>query len=166
MHDEVAAPSESNEPPMTDISAISDLAEWTPWLPLTTETVNHAPTTAGVYLVKDVTRLLYVGSAGERSGKGLQGRLRKYTSGNAPHSGLGYHALERALNDPAWLRARLDDLEAGHLQEVRAWSRLSLTQPANFDVSWATAATEAQARILEHDALARLRGLSLWNRRY
>ena len=51
-------------------------------------------TTPGVYLFKQESALVYVGRAGERSGKGLRGRLTIYVSGRAPQSGFGNLALE------------------------------------------------------------------------
>nr|NLI49681.1 hypothetical protein [Propionibacterium sp.] len=80
-------------------------------MPFTPGTVRASPTTPGVYLFRQRGALVYVGRAGERSGKGLRGRLTIYVSGRAPHSGLGNLALERGLQDPAWLRARLEDVE-------------------------------------------------------
>lgn len=62
-----------------DVSAdVGTLATWSAWEPFTADTVRMAPTLPGVYLFRQGSSVVYVGRAGERSGKGLQGRLRVY----------------------------------------------------------------------------------------
>ena len=77
---------------------------------------------------------MYVGRAGESSGKGLRGRLTIYVSGRASHSGLGNLAFERALQDVDWLRDRLTQLQAGAPLTVQEWSTLAV-QLAKLHVS-------------------------------
>lgn len=105
---------------------VARLAAWSDWLPFTADAVRTSPTTPGVYLFRQGSALVYVGRAGERSGKGLRGRLTIYVAGRAPHSGLGNLALERGLQDPVWLRARLADMEAGTRLTVQDWSALAV----------------------------------------
>lgn len=143
-------------------ASVALLSAWSDWKPLTPDTVRTAPTTPGVYLFSQATSLVYVGRAGERSGKGLRGRLTIYASGRAPHSGLGNLALERALQDTDWLRARLTQLEAGGRLTVQQWSALAV-QRAELDVCWSsTEASEAVA--LERAVLDALHSADLWNR--
>jgi hypothetical protein len=128
------------------------------------ETVRTAPTTPGVYLLRQADTLVYVGRAGERSGKGLRGRLTIYVSGRAPHSGLGNLALEHALQDAAWLRARLAEVEAGIRLTVQQWSVLAVHR-AQLDVCWASVTDAQQSAELERAALHALDDEPLWNRR-
>jgi len=144
-------------------SAVADLAQWSDFEPFTAETVSTTPTTAGVYLFKQRSSLVYVGRAGERSGKGLRGRLTVYVSGRAPHSGLGNLALERALNDADWLHRRMAELETGERCSVQSWSALAV-QHARLDVSWSSTLTPDDAVALERAVLDALRGEGLWNR--
>ena len=51
---------------------VARLAAWSDWMPFTSDTVRTSPRTPGVYLFRQGTSLVYVGRAGERSGKGLQ----------------------------------------------------------------------------------------------
>src|SRR4051812_48519295 len=86
-----------------------DLAAWSGWVPMT-EAVAAAALTPGVYMAREgpAGPVVYVGMAGERRGKGIRGRLGVYNSGKGMVSGLGEAAMDRALADPACLRARLD----------------------------------------------------------
>lgn len=139
------------------------MTAWSEWMPFTPEVVRTAPTTPGVYLFRQARAVVYVGRAGERSGKGLRGRLTIYVSGRAPHSGLGNLALERALQDPAWLRDRVADVEAGALRTVQQWSALAV-QRAELDVCWASVESTRQSIALEREALDALSTEALWNR--
>lgn len=90
-------------PEPVDVEGISqevlDLASWSEWVPLADAEVPQMP---GVYLAKRGAAgpLVYVGTAGERQGEGLRGRLRRYTSGKALASGLGEAVFDLALADP------------------------------------------------------------------
>ena len=79
---------------MTVPHATDDLADWSSWAPLI-ESVADAPTAPGVYMARErhSGQVVYVGMAGERSGRGLRGRLRVYLSGKAAVSGLGEAAI-------------------------------------------------------------------------
>lgn len=142
---------------------VTRLSAWSPWAPFTPDTVRTSPTTPGVYLFRHADTLVYAGMAGERSGNGLRGRLTIYVSGRSPHSGLGNLALDRALQDPAWLRARLADLEAGQQLTVQNWSALAV-QRAELDICWTSVTTKQQAVALERAVLDALRTEPLWNR--
>lgn len=142
---------------------VATLGEWSAWEDFNPETVRTAPMAPGVYMFKQGSRLVYVGRAGERSGRGLRGRLTIYVSGRAPHSGLGSLALERALQDALWLRERLQEVEAGHMLTVRAWSRLAVER-AELQVCWCTTSTAEAGVAMERAVLDALRDEDLWNR--
>ncbi|MFC4859180.1 hypothetical protein [Actinophytocola glycyrrhizae] len=149
---------------MTDLlpPAIADLASWSAWAPFT-EAVVSAPTASGVYLVRVVNGpLVYVGMAGERRGRGLRGRLAVYRSGKAATSGLGEAALNRALADPTFVQARLDDLAAGRARTARGWAAAALTHTA-LAVRWATTPDRTAALSLERTVLLALTDQDLWN---
>lgn len=144
-------------------AAVAHLASWSTWQEFTPEVVRQAPTLPGVYLFEQDGALVYVGRAGERSGKGLRGRLTIYVSGRAPHSGLGNLALERALQDASWLRERMEEVEAGTTLTVQQWSRLAVERAA-LRVCWSTTATTEESAVLERSVLDALRDEDLWNR--
>ena len=147
----------------TDVpDGVGSLAAWSAWAPFTADTVRTAPTLPGVYLFRQGGSLVYVGRAGERSGKGLRGRLTIYVSGRAPHSGLGNLALERALQDAEWLSDRLTQLRAGTVLTVQQWSTLAV-QRAELEVCWSTTGAD-EAVALERAVLNALREADLWNR--
>lgn len=142
---------------------VARLAAWSDWWPFTSDAVRSAPTTPGVYLFRQSSDLVYVGRAGERSGKGVRGRLTIYVSGRAPHSGLGNLALERALQDPVWLQARMREVEAGTPKTVQDWALLAVRR-AELEVCWASVLDAPQSVQLERAVLYALRSTSLWNR--
>lgn len=142
---------------------VATLGDWSSWEDFTPETVRLSPTSPGVYMFRQGERLVYVGRAGERSGRGLRGRLTIYVLGRAPHSGLGSLALERALQDALWLRERLQEVEAGHMLTVQAWSRLAVER-AGLQVCWSTTSTAEAGVALERMVLDTLRDEDLWNR--
>lgn len=144
-------------------ATVAKLAAWSSWQPFTPEVIRQAPLVPGVYLFQQQGRLVYVGRAGERSGKGLRGRLTIYVSGRAPHSGLGNLALERALQDPQWLRSRLKEVESGTTLTVQQWSRLAVER-ADLLVSWSTTETTEEGAALERAVLDALSEEELWNR--
>ncbi|GHE88613.1 hypothetical protein GCM10017786_20770 [Amycolatopsis deserti] len=69
-----------------------------------------------MYLARSHGTIVYAGMAGERSGRGIRGRLAVYASGKGAVSGLGEAAFNRALANPVWACARLAALEAGQVQ--------------------------------------------------
>lgn len=151
--------------------AIADVAVWSEWLSWSGARAA-APRQPGVYLVCVDQEIVYVGQAGERNGKdgqravqGLWGRLGPYTSGKAATSGFGEAALDRALAEAAFVRARLEHLEAHGAQRTTAWAREAIAYWAPA-VCWTTTSTGVEARLLELrvEALLRQAHVDLWNR--
>lgn len=145
-------------------AAVAGLAQWSSWQPFTAQSVAQAPVSPGVYLFRRQASLVYVGQAGERRGRGLRGRLGVYVLGGSPHSGLGGLALERALNDAAWLGARVVELQGGQRRTVREWSALAV-HDAGLHVCWSATSSPGEAVALERAVLDALRDQALWNRR-
>lgn len=145
------------------------LADWSPWAPFATA-VADAPRLPGVYLLRlpATHDIVYAGMAGERAGggngpQGLRGRLTVYARGRAAVSGFGEAALDRALADPAWLRARLKSLETDGPRRAKLWAKDAISHLAP-DVRWAATTTAADARALEDRVVALLAPHGLWNR--
>jgi hypothetical protein len=105
---------------------------------------------------------VYIGMAGERKGKGLRGRLAIYASGKGAGSGLGEHAFDRALEDPKWLQARLDEALKGTPMRAKAAARSAIDH-AGLEVRWHTVETRAEALQLEAQLINEYRH-QLWNR--
>jgi len=124
---------------MVELNSVESLAAWSAWVPLV-EAVASAPIEPGVYMAREGAHgpVVYVGMAGERRGRGVRGRLSVYSRGKAAVSGLGEAAMDRALADPAWLRARLAEAEAGRPERAAAWARLAL-QRSDLHLRWAIA---------------------------
>jgi hypothetical protein len=150
---------------------VERLANWSPWVTLAEATAT-APRLPGVYMARlgQDGPVIYVGMAGERSGrdgqrlpKGLQGRLTVYSSGKGAVSGLGEAAFDRALADATWVRRRLEELEAGHASRAKLWARKAI-EWADLQMRWAVTSDKASARQLELAILAALRTSELWNR--
>ncbi|MCJ0875260.1 hypothetical protein [Streptomyces sp. AP-93] len=137
------------------------VASWSDWVPLA---AAEAPTSPGVYLARRGTSgpVVYVGMAGERQGKGLNGRLRRYTSGKALASGLGEAVFDRALADPVWLRERLAEVETGKPMRATGWGKAALAW-ADLHVCWATTDNRETAIALEKKVLA-METVDWWNR--
>ena len=106
------------------------------WLPFV-EAAAAAPRLPGVYMAKDSAQVVYVGMAAERRGQGIRGRLTVYRRGRAAVSGLGEAAMDRALRDPVWLRARLEAVEKGADWRTRDWATAALER-AELQLRWAT----------------------------
>jgi hypothetical protein len=111
--------------PMTKPDHSDSLANWSLWFPFV-EAVAVAPRLPGVYMAKDSAQVVYVGMAAERRGQGIRGRLTVYRRGRAAVSGLGEAAMDRALRDPDWLRARLEAVEKGADWRTRDWAAAAL----------------------------------------
>jgi hypothetical protein len=137
--------------------------DWSDWRPFF-EAAERAPRLPGVYMVRrgGAPDVVYIGSAGERRGSGLRGRLKVYASGKAAISGLGEAGLDRALADPEFLRASLERAESGKPMRAKELSRHAM-EWADLEVRWTTAASKADAEALEHQLIAAVQGL--WNRR-
>ena len=144
--------------------AVEQLASWSAWVPIA-EALATAPRSAGVYMARQGATgpIVYVGMAGERSGKGIRGRLRVYMSGKALASGLGEAVFDRALADPDWLRDRLAEVEAGKPTRAKQWGKEAIAR-ADLHVRWATTEGRAAALALERRCLEALHGDELWNR--
>ncbi|MDO9377408.1 MAG: hypothetical protein Q7T56_01065 [Nocardioidaceae bacterium] len=160
---------ESRAARLAAYAEVDDLAEWSGWAPFD-QALPEVPRDPGVYLFREphdaVVR--YVGSAGERAGgggrpQGLYGRLRVHRTGQAPVSGLGEAALDRALGDVEWLAARLERLRTSGPERVRDWARDAIVRLAP-EVSWSAQPSAADARVLEARVLQLLRPFDLWNR--
>lgn len=138
---------------------------WSAWVRFA-DALETAPRTPGVYLAREGISgpLVYVGMAGERRGQGLRGRLAVYRSGKALTSGLGEAVFDRAITDPDWLQARLDEATAGEARRAREWGQLAFER-ADLHVCWATTADRAGAVNLERRCLDALHADPLWNRR-
>ncbi|WP_371605035.1 hypothetical protein OG345_42210 (plasmid) [Streptomyces sp. NBC_01220] len=146
---------------MEDVGRHELLASWSPWVPLGAAQVPQLP---GVYIAKQGATgpMVYVGMAGERSGQGLRGRLRRYTSGKALASGLGEAVFDRALADVPWLRERMAEVESGRPLRATDWGKAALTW-ADLHVCWAVTGSGAEAKVLEKKVLA-LQTVDWWNR--
>lgn len=149
---------------MTSAHVTDDLADWSAWRPMS-EAPVAAPSAPGVYMARQrvSSEVVYVGMAGERSGRGLRGRLSVYLSGKAAVSGLGEAAMDRALGDADWLTQMLEEARAGTPSRTRIWAAQALAR-ADLEVRWAICGDRAEAIALERLALARLRNSELWNR--
>lgn len=139
------------------------VAQWSGWVSLVDAT-RSAPLTPGVYIMRTGVAgpVVYVGMAGERHGRGLRGRLQVYASGKAAVSGMGEAALNRALRDLSWLRARLAEVEAGQPRTAKQWSRAAIDH-CDLYVCWATTPNRDDATDLERRTLSSLDGTPLWN---
>lgn len=138
---------------------------WSEWIPFS-DALRVAPRFPGVYMFRIAAAPdrgpVYIGMAGERKGNGLRGRLAIYASGKGAGSGLGEHAFDRALEDPKWLQARLDEALAGNPMRAKAAARSAIDH-AGLEVRWQTVETRAQALQLEAQLISKYRP-QLWNR--
>jgi len=138
---------------------------WSDWIPFG-DALKAAPRFPGVYMVRMAKAPqrgpVYIGMAGERKGNGLRGRLAIYASGKGAASGLGEHAFDRALEDPKWLQARLDEALAGTPMRATAAARSAIDH-AGLEVKWQTVETRADAMQLEIELIREYRA-GLWNR--
>ena len=140
------------------------LADWSPWAPFF-EAAKVAPTVPGVYMFRARTtaEVVYVGMAGERSGKGLRGRLDIYVRGRGAVSGFGEAALDRALSDVAWVTRRLELLSKSEGARTKEWAKAAIER-ADVEVRWSISRDAALARALESRVLRSLGAEPLWNR--
>lgn len=138
---------------------------WSEWIPFQ-DALAVAPRFPGVYvcrLAREPERgPVYIGMAGERKGNGLRGRLAIYASGKGAASGLGEHAFDRALEDPKWLQARLDEALSGTAMRATKAARSALDN-AGLEVRWKTVETRVEALELEMELIREYRS-GLWNR--
>lgn len=138
---------------------------WSDWTPFQ-NAFRAAPRFPGVYMCRIANKPesgpVYIGMAGERKGNGLRGRLAIYASGKGAASGLGEHAFDRALEDPKWLQARLDEAIAGTPMRATAAARSAIDH-AGLEVRWQTVETKVEAVKLELQLIREHRS-GLWNR--
>ncbi|WP_458107694.1 hypothetical protein M1D51_19510 [Arthrobacter sp. R3-55] len=138
---------------------------WSEWVPFDLA-LPLAPLFPGVYTFRKADEPepgpVYIGMAGERKGTGIRGRLSIYASGRGATSGLGEHAMDRALADPAWIQARLDEAIAGRPMRATVAARSAIDH-ARLEVRWQTVSTRAEALVLEGQLIAEHAG-RLWNR--
>ena len=109
--------------------------------------------------------IVYIGMAGERAAsgkpKGIFGRLSVYISGKALASGLGEAVFDRALADPAFVRARLHEVTAGNPRRAKAWGA-AVFERADLHVRWTTTVDRQAALALETRLVTS--EVVLWNR--
>lgn len=146
---------------------VAALAEWSSWVPFASA-LQAAPRAPGVYLLREAQGpIRYVGMAGERAGsgrpQGIYGRLNVYRTGKGAVSGFGEAALDRALADPVWVEAQLQQLRDDGPRRAKEWARDAVTR-LGAEVSWAVRADKADALLLEKLVVALLRPYGLWNR--
>jgi hypothetical protein len=161
---------ETPEDDQKAMKALEALATWSAWVPLAVVRVE-APRLPGVYMAREgaTGRIIYVGMAGERDGrgrvrpKGIWGRLSVYSSGKGAVSGLGEAAFDRALADPDWIANQLTSLRAGQVRRTKHWAREALVR-ADLHLRWATCPDKASARALEIKARMALGDQELWKR--
>lgn len=138
---------------------------WSEWVAFNLA-LPLAPLFPGVYMFRRVdepeTGPVYIGMAGQRSGKGIRGRLSIYASGRGATSGLGEHAMDRAMADPVWLQARLDEALAGRAMRATMTVRSAIDH-ARLEVRWQTVPTRAEALVIEEQLIATY-SRGLWNR--
>ncbi|GAA2173513.1 hypothetical protein GCM10009784_08110 [Arthrobacter parietis] len=133
-----------NEHPLDDVV-------WSEWL-VFEEAARSATNKPGVYRVrhKDSGAVVYVGHAGPRASEsrngGVLGRLAKYRGGHM--SGLGYQALNKAVLDPEWVGARLNELRSGERRLATYWVQQAIIY-ADLEVSWTESANKDAAKRLE-----------------
>lgn len=140
---------------------LASVSEWSGWLAFD-DAVDRAPRLPGVYMARASGLIVYVGMAGERRGKGLQERLAVYASGKAAVSGLGEAALNRALANPAWVRDRLAEVEAGVPRNAKGWARAAI-EAMDLEICWTCTADREAAAVLERQVIELLADEPLWN---
>lgn len=138
--------------------------DWSPWLPFE-QAATTAPVAPGVYMLRRTDQPdaapIYIGAAGERSGKGLRGRLKIYSSGVGATSGFGKHAFDDALKDPQWLRQLAAEAEAGTPSTIQTVARRAIDR-LELEVRWVTCIHRKAALLIE-DALIKQHHQTVWN---
>lgn len=151
----------------TAFDAVGKLGPWSRWTPIE-KSREVAPRQPGVYMARTGRDgpVIYVGMAGERSGRGtkrpqgINGRLSAYLSGQSLGGGLLGQSFDRALRDPTWLRERIADLETGKPARAKDWGKAALV-PHNLHVRWKVCKDTASARDLERQCLNLLKDAGL-----
>jgi hypothetical protein len=156
--------------PAAALAAVDGLKGWPKWMPIATASSGSAPREPGMYMARTGPNgpVIYVGMAGERSGKGktkpqgLKGRLSAYLSGQGLGGGLLGITFDRALANPAFLRERMAEVDAGKPLRAKDWATAALV-PHDLHVRWIVRADPAAARKLEEECLMILKDAGLWN---
>lgn len=153
-------PVDENRP----VAGYETMANWSSWHPFL-DACRVIPRLPGVYIARGIDgEIVYIGMAAERSGQGMRGRLAIYSSGKGATSGMGETALDLALADPMWMRARLLDAERGCSLRAKDLAKAALNK-ANLELRWATATDGPTAGALELAVIESFAGKPLWNRR-
>lgn len=147
---------------MNDIPG-GPLDQWSDWAPFS-EAARSAPLGPGVYQLRlpASAEIVYVGMAGESSGRGIRGRLAVYRSGKGATSGFGEAALDRALADEKLVETQLVRLRQEGPRRARAWAQEAISWLGP-EVRWVVTENGMLARVLEEQLVAALRP-SVWNR--
>lgn len=139
--------------------------EWSEWVPFHA-VMTLAPRTPGVYMMRlseePERGPVYIGMAGERKGNGIRGRLAIYFSGKGAASGLGEHAFDRALADPAWVEERLVEAHEGRSMRATKAARSAIDH-LGLEVRWTCVPTRAEALHVESELVQEYKQ-QLWNR--
>jgi hypothetical protein len=93
----------------------------------------------------------------------MRGRLRIYVSGKGAVSGFGEGALDRALADPAFIRAQLVHVDDGEPRRAKRWAQDAIAWHG-VEPRWTMTADLLSARDLEGEIVESLRPHGLWNR--
>lgn len=144
-------------------SIVDNLADWSEWQPFSTAAPS-APLKPGVYQMRlRDGRVVYVGMAGERRGRGIRGRLSVYRRGKGAVSGFGEAALDRALADVDFVEEHLARVRAGQPARTAVWAQDAI-QWLDVEVRWAECDTEKAASVLESAVIELLLVHGIWNR--
>lgn len=131
--------------------------EWSPWIPFD-QAAETAPVAPGVYMFRRADTAesgpIYIGQAGERSGKGLRGRLKIYSSGQGATIGLGKYAFDDALTDPQWLRDLASEAETGSSATIQTVARRAIDR-LNLEGRWVTVVHRKAALLLEKSLMTK-----------
>jgi len=143
-------------------ATVDELADWSPWASFD-DAAAIAPTSPGVYMMRAGGSIIYVGMAGERSGKGMRGRLAVYRTGKGAVSGFGEAVLDRALANEQFLRSQLEALLNADARRAKTWAKdaIAWVQP---ELRWAVCDDADAAGQLEDDVVEILRTHGIWNR--
>lgn len=155
---------ESDLKPIDD--DVLESVEWSEWIPFG-QAAEKAPVAPGVYMFRRAGHAdnapVYIGQAGERSGKGLRGRLKIYSNGNAAAFGMGKYAFDQALADPQWLQQLAREAESGNPETIQQVARRAIDR-LELEARWVICVHRKAALLLEA-ALVKKHEATLWNAR-
>lgn len=143
--------------------AVNGLAQWSEREPFAIA-APRAPLAPGVYQMRLRNGVVvYVGTAGERRGQGIRGRLSIYRRGRGAVSGFGEAALDRALANTAFVARHLDDVRAGKPARASVWAQ-DATRWLDVEVRWSICDSREFALELERAVVNLLLTHEIWNR--